>query len=100
MMFFMEIDGKSPFDLVAHKDGKLLRVEVKSTTQRTRNNSGWMVELKSVRSNKTINKIYNFSKDRCDILIVFIEPINKVLLFNSSEISTTSAMTISDKSIL
>jgi len=96
---FMEIDGKSPFDLVAHKNGKLYRVEVKSTSRRTKFDTGWEVQLKRVRSNRTSNKIINFSKDQCDILAVYIEPIDLVLLIDSCEITAKTAMAVLDKDL-
>ena len=96
---FTEFEGKSPFDLVAHKEQKLYRVEVKSTQRRTKYNTGWEVQIKKVRPNRSKAVIHNFSSDQCDILAVFIEPLDKVILIQSSEIKTKSMLTILDKSL-
>ena len=96
---FMEVDGKSPFDLVAHKDGELQRVEVKTTTRRSKYNTGWEVQLKSVRSNKTKNVIHNFSTENCDILVVYIMPLDKVCMYNTKDITQKTSLIILDTQI-
>lgn len=99
MFFFSELDGKSPFDLVVHKDNKLYRVEIKSTETRSKYNTGWEVQLKKVRSNRSENKITNFSSNQCDILVVYICPIDEIILIDSSLVKVKSSLTITDKEI-
>ena len=94
---FTELDGKSPFDLVVHKNNVLSRVEIKTTETRNKNDTGWSVQIKKVRPNKTGNKIVNFSPEQCDILAVYIRPIDKVVLINSLEVKTKSELLILDK---
>ena len=96
---FMELDGKSPFDLVGHKDGKLFRIEIKSTNTRTKYNTGWEVQIKKVRSNKTKSKITNFNKDQCDLLVIYIHGLNSVFIIPSNEVKTKSILTIYDKDL-
>ncbi len=96
---FLEFDGKSPFDLVIHKDDVLERVEVKYTETRNRTNTGWVVQLKKVRPNRTRNKIVNFDKSKLEKLIVFIKPLNTVVLFEAKDIKVTSALSIFDKDL-
>ncbi|WP_414694686.1 group I intron-associated PD-(D/E)XK endonuclease [Paenibacillus sp.] len=92
---YVELVGKAPFDLIAHKEGLLYRVSVKSTMS-TKCESGhsWEVQLKRVRSNKTGNAIHKFDPDSCDILAIYIEQIDKVCFFNPKEINCTSSITI------
>lgn len=96
---FLEFDGKSPFDLVIHKNDVLERVEVKYTGTRNKANTGWKVQLKKVRPNRTRNKIINFDKTKLEKLVVFIEPLNLVVLFESKDINVTCELCILDKDL-
>ncbi len=96
---FTQFSGKSPFDIVAYKDDVLYRVEVKSSACRSRSDTGWEVQLKRIRPNRSGNTIHKFDNSSCDILAIYIEPIDKVLLLNASEISNKSMLTILDKSL-
>ncbi len=93
---FIELDGKSPFDLVAHKDGILERVEVKTTKTRSKSNSGWEVQIKSIRPNRTKNRIVGFDNTKSDILCVYIQPIDKILLYKSCNIKNSIKFIIHD----
>lgn len=84
---FTEFSGKSPFDLIAHKDGKLYRVQVKSTSAKKNKYGSWSIQLKKVRANKTENKIHLFDHTSCDILAVYIEEIDTVCFFDSKDLS-------------
>lgn len=96
---FTELDGKSPFDLVVHKENVLFRVEIKTTETRNKANTGWSIQIKKVRPNKTGNKITNFSPEQCDILAIYIKPIDTVVLINSSDIKVKTELLIFDKQI-
>ena len=80
--------------MIGHKDGKLYRIEVKSTETESKSGSGWEVQIKKVRPNKTENKITNFSKDQCDLLAIYLKPVDKVLLIPSADVKTTCQMTV------
>jgi len=96
---YLEFDGKSPFDLVVHKDDLLERVEVKTTGRRTKFNTGWEVQLKKVRPNRTSNKIINFDNSKVDKVVVYIEPIRKVVLYDAKDIKAKTAMAVLDKDL-
>lgn len=75
---FVGWGGKSVCDLVAHKDGVLYRVQIKTTsTQATSGN--WTVQIKSVRHNKTANVIHNFDASKCDMLAIYVLPEDRVV---------------------
>ncbi len=68
---FVQTTGKSSFDLVAHKDNNLLRVQVKSCWKVGENGS-YRVMLRSVRVNATENKTKKFDPNSCDILAIYL----------------------------
>ncbi len=96
---FTQLNGKAPFDLIAHKNGQISRVEVKSTNQRARSKTGWIVELRRIRSNKTKNVIHKFDNTKSDIVSVYIEPLDKVILIPSNTITVTGQLQISDSTL-
>ncbi len=90
---FSQTSGKAPFDLVVLVNGQLLRVSVKGT--QTKNNFGnWEVQLRSIRSNRTQNTVHLYENNSCDILAVYVEPIDQVYFFLSKEITQSTALTI------
>src|SRR4030043_2095565 len=68
--------GKSSSDLVVCIDGESFKIQVKTSS--VCNTKSWLVQLKSVRSNKTGNKILKFDGNICDILAIYIIPEDKV----------------------
>jgi PD-(D/E)XK endonuclease len=82
---FTQTTGKAPFDLVAYKDGYLYRVNVKAT-QRLGKWGSWEVHLKSIRPNRTKNRIIPFDPQSCDVLAVYIEPLDTVCFLRVSEV--------------
>jgi hypothetical protein len=91
---FNQVSGKAPFDLVAYKDSKLFRISVKGTQTTNKPKTSYIVQLRSIRHNRTGNTIYLYDKNSCDILAVYVEPLDRVYLFDSQEITTINAMTI------
>ena len=91
---FIEVDGKSPFDIVVHKEGLLERVEIKTTSTRCRSKRGWVVQLKKVRSNKNRNKITSFNPNQCDLVAIYIRPKDKVVILKSKEIEAKSTINV------
>jgi hypothetical protein len=69
---FVQFSGKSPFDVIAHKDGRLFKVQVKGTSSLTKYGS-YRVLIASIRSNKTVNRIGHFEPSLCDVLAVYVE---------------------------
>ena len=96
---FTEFEGKSPFDFIVHKTNELKRVEVKTSKTRNRANTGWIFQIKKVRPNRTKAKIYRFNKSQCDILALYIQPLDKIIIKFSNQIFCTSSFTILDTEI-
>ena len=82
---YVQLSGKAPFDLIAHRDGQLVRVQVKGSASRTRYGV-YQVQLKAVRANRTGNTIHCFDPSCCDALAVFIEPLDTVCFLRADEI--------------
>lgn len=97
---FTDTSGKCAIDLIIYRDREVKTVQVKTSSSRTPYNTGWVVELKSSRSNKTITKINNFDNSAQDILAVYLPVLNKVLLFNSNSITQKTAFVIKDEDIM
>lgn len=90
---FVPIGGKSSIDLIAVKDTKVLKVQVKSVSKKNKYGT-FSVQLKSVRSNKTSNKITTFKGNSCDILAVYLIPIDQVLFYSAKELDGMSCLAV------
>lgn len=87
---FDQVSGKAPFDLIAYKDGEVRRVTVKASTQKSRSGkNSYNVELRSIRSNRTKNKINLLNKDQFDEIVVYIEPLDVLYFFKPEEVGTS-----------
>lgn len=80
---FNQVSGKAPFDIVIYKEGVLKRISIKSCAKKPNTVGNYSIEVGRVRSNKTSNKIYKFSKDECDILAVYIVDLDEVIYLDS-----------------
>jgi hypothetical protein len=90
---FTSLTGKAPFDLVAYKDGQILRVEVKGC-RAVKRSGGYEVQLRSVRPNRTVNRIRHMSASACDVIAVYLEPINTVCFLPSAAFDGRSTVTL------
>lgn len=88
------ITDNTKYDLLAILDGQIYRVEVKSTKQPEKRSGAYKIELKRTRSNKKKNTIYLFDNTEVDILGVYLEDIDRVMLFEARAIKAKSALTI------
>ncbi|AFB83913.1 hypothetical protein F404_gp056 [Vibrio phage pVp-1] len=93
---FSDDSGNSPVDFLVMKDGIVKKVQVKSTRGRNKADTGWEVQLKSVRTNKTANKVKHFDNTAQDFLFVYFPEIDKYKLLISSEITQKAAMLVKD----
>lgn len=81
-------------DMVVLKDGKLSRVEVKSTKSPEQRSGAYKIQLKRVRSNRTENIIRYFDNSSVDILAIYLEDIDKVILMDSLTVIPKTELTI------
>jgi hypothetical protein len=71
---FIPIGDNSRFDLVVEIEGKLNRVEVKTTSVHSRHGDGWDVQLKTNGGNMSgSGRITNFDNTLVDYLFVLTE---------------------------
>lgn len=95
---YLPLGGKTSCDLIALKHGHLHRVEVKSTATK-RPSGNWAVMLKSVRHNRTQNKIKLFNADACDMLAVWVAPLDRVVLIEPQTVHGKGETTILGETI-
>jgi len=81
---YMPIFGNADFDMIVAKDGRTYRVEVKTSAYEVRPNK-YEVQLRSVRPNKTENRIKKFDASRSDLLAIYIIPTNRVVVLDSKD---------------
>jgi Holliday junction resolvase-like predicted endonuclease len=93
---FNQVTGKAPFDLIAYKDDKLIRVSVKTVSVKNKWGS-YEAQLRRIRSNKTSNTIHLFDKNECDILAIYIFPEDLVFYINPKDLSSLAIFTITSK---
>lgn len=91
---FNQISGKAPFDLIVVKDHEIKRISVKSVSTKANTKGKYRVELRRIRSNKHTNKIYKIVENEFDLLSVFIEETNKIVILSISEIIGKSTIYI------
>ncbi len=82
------------YDLIADFDYKLYKVEVKSTSVKTP--SGWAVQIKKVRPNRTTNVITAFDPSKIDLLFVYTID-GDCYLIPSDDIDTRNQLTVPGK---
>ena len=93
---FTPVSGKAPFDLVAARGTTLLRVEVKGCASR-RPNGGFQVSLRSVRPNRSGNKIRFLDPAVSDVVAVYLEPIDTVCFFSTRQLAGRSTITLHEQ---
>jgi hypothetical protein len=96
---YTAITDSSTYDMVIAKGGTLSRVEVKSTRCRNKANTGWIAQIRSIRSNKTTNRKIHFDKSKIDILAIYIEPLDRIVTIEARNISQRAAITLMDSGL-
>ncbi len=90
---FTSVTGKSRFDLIAARDGLVLRVEVKSASTRTPN-GGFPVSLRAIRSNRSGNHVRYLSPTDSDVVAIYLHPIETVCFFPTASLDGRNAITL------
>ena len=96
---YQDLSGKGPYDCVIVKSNLKLTVQVKSCQSRAKYNTGWAVGVGSVRSNKTENVIHKFDNTKQDILAIYLNVIDKVIFFVSSDVNVGRMLAVTDEYI-
>ena len=87
------VDNQS-YDLVCEIDGDLKKVQVKST--RTKENSNYCVQLRSIRANRTGNTVHKFDNKSCDYLLAVTE-LGDIYFIPTSEVKSKSTLSLGEK---
>lgn len=90
---YMPTFGNACADMIICKDGKIQRVEVKTTANETPSGK-YLVALRSIRPNRTGNTIHKFDSAKSDLLAVFVEPEDRVVVLSSTDLDGRSSVTV------
>ena len=90
---FVDISGKCPVDIIAWKNGKTKTFQVKATAY-TGTGTKFLVQIGSIRPNRTGNTIKKFDSAGCDYLAVYIIPEDRVVFIASETIKAGRQITI------
>lgn len=91
---YSPITDNTSYDMLVNNKGKILKVEVKSTSRFVE--GAYRVGIRRVRSNKKENKVYNFDNESVDILAVYVIPEDKVILYKASDLKVKTEIKIMD----
>jgi hypothetical protein len=95
---YLPFSGNSKYDVIIIKDGTVKRVSTKFTSRKKPSGS-WEVEMRQIyRGNGVIN-IDKFDTTQCDLIAVYIGPLDKVVLVDSNK-ATPRGLTITNNIIL
>lgn len=89
---YSPVTDNTEYDLLVSKGGEVFTVEVKSTKRKVA--GFYRVQIKKVRSNKTRNTITRFDNTKVDLLAVYIEPEDKVIVYKAKEITVGSELRV------
>lgn len=93
---FIDLSGKSPVDILAWKNQKIISLQVKTTGTQS-DSGGWTVQIGAIRPNRTGNRVEKFSAERSDYLGVYIVPVDKVCFIPTSKVTTGRTITLRDQ---
>jgi hypothetical protein len=94
---YVPFSNNSKYDVISFKEGVLKRISVKFTSIK-RKSGAWDVEMRQIfRGNNRIN-IHKFDNTMCDLIAVYLGPLDKVLLIEASK-ATGRGLLIKDNNI-
>ena len=93
---FTDISGKCPVDILAWKDGRVIRIQVK-TTGTVAKSGNYIAQIGCTRPNRTGNTIKKFNPKDSDYLAVYIEPTDTLYFILSSSVTVGRELTITSK---
>lgn len=90
------LNDNQPYDLIVDKGDGLKRVQVKTTRFKGKGRSNYVTQLKSVRTNKTVNNIKNFDGNSCELVFIVTE--NKIkYLVPAIDLDGMTALALGEK---
>jgi hypothetical protein len=80
---YLPFSNNSKYDAIAIKEGILKRISIKFSSVKKPSGS-WIVEMRQIyRGNNVIN-IDKFENSTCDLIAVYLGPIDKVVIVEAS----------------
>lgn len=89
---YTPLSGKESYDFIACLEDKLIKVQVKTVSTINKQGS-YEATIRSIRPNRTKNRVVKFDSSKCDVLSVYIQPLDKVCFLLSSEVISKSSIT-------
>lgn len=90
---FLPMFGNASCDLIVVKDGKISRVECKSTSVKTPSGK-WIAQLRQVRPNRTGNTVKKFDANNSEFLAIYIVDEDRVVVLDSLVVHGNSTITV------
>lgn len=88
--------GNGPCDLIGiSPNGNVVRFETKYTSSQRRADR-WDVSLKQTRPNRSSVVTKMFNALQCDVLSVYVAPLDRVLFFDASALGGRNSMVVKD----
>lgn len=81
---YLPFSDNSKYDVLAIKDGAVKRISTKFTSVKKQSGS-WVVEMRQIYRGKNIINIDKFDNTKCDLIAVYIGPIDKVVLVDAQK---------------
>ena len=79
---YLPFSNNSKYDVITFKDGSLEKVSIKYTSVKKPSGS-WVVEMRQIYRGNDVIVIDKFDKIQCDVIAVYIGPIDKVVIVDA-----------------
>lgn len=93
---YFPLTGTASHDMIAVKDGVCYKVQVKTTSQKSRHGNSYIVETRTVVSSKKGNTIKKLTTETIDYLAIYIIPEDTVLILKSTEVPNKNTFRVAN----
>lgn len=97
---FAPLTGKASCDLVAVKDGQLLRVQIKATSQAARYGQAYVIDGRTITSAKKGNSVKQLDRTTFDLLGIYVIPEDLVVLVPVQQLPDSGRFTVRNGALL
>lgn len=95
---YLPFSNNSKYDVLVVKNGVIKRVSTKYTSVQKQSGT-WRVEMRQIYRGKNVINIDKFDSSQCDLIAVYIGPLDKVVLVNASKATNQGLYIRSDYKI-
>lgn len=85
------LNDNQSYDLIVDDKKEVKRVQVKTTKFKPKKCNKYVVQLKSVRSNKKVNKINRFDSSSCELVFIVTED-RSIYLIPSADLNNKTSL--------